>query len=241
MFTATQLLSVPGLREAVETALDGGAFYETVVRDECKPAWATCFPVPENRLPELVVPNGPEVDGWQIERGMTALAQANVVAGPRGTWQMVRRTNDFGRTRWHAYMHDGSGEVYTHRGASDVEPTYALVSEGMVSFEIYTARWQVTSERTAAANRLHGEALGLRAGMKLRNVIVAGVLYTTAVVKSFDATSGRVKFIGTRRGDKRRWDVGVLASGIDPASVTGGPPARSTLGAPANELQRALL
>jgi hypothetical protein len=241
MFTAEQLLSVPGLRVAVEAALDGGAFYETVVRDACKPAWETHLPAPENRLPELVVPNGPEVDGWQIEHGMTALAQANVIAGARGTWQTVRRTNDFGRTRWHAYMHDGSGEVYTHRGASGVEPTYAQVSEGMVSFEIYTARWQVTSERTAVANRLHGEALGLRAGMKLRNVTVAGVVYTSALVESFDATSGRVKFIGTRRGDKRRWDVGVLASGIDPASVAGGSPGRSTLRAPANELQGALL
>jgi len=196
----THLLAIPALRTAVATALSAGVFYQDDLKAACRPVWDGAYPAPENRLPDVVLPASEDFLTWRARRED---ASREVASGPRGTRRVITKRMASGETRFETLIADGTGKVH-ERGVGDVTPSFEQAVAGMITMEVYDLRESVDRDRHREAAVAHGQALGLRAGITLNNIVVSHVSYSTVVVHAYDPTTGTVTLYGTRRGARNR-------------------------------------
>lgn len=198
---SNHLLAIPALRAAVATALSAGVFYQDDLKAACQPVWDAAYPAPENRLPDVVLPANDDFLKWRARREE---ASREVASGPRGTWRVISKRLASGETRFETLIADGTGKVH-ERGVGDSTPSFNQAVAGMIAMEVYDLRESVDRDRQREAAVAHGQALGLRAGITLRNVTVSHVRYSTVVVQAYDPMTGTATLYGTRHGARNRF------------------------------------
>lgn len=204
-------LELAALRAAVERALDANVHYEDEFKAACRPTWETVHPVVEHRLPD-VVQN--ESSDYRFRREQGRAVKAQVAAGPRGTWAIVRTVRHDGTEWFNTLMHDGAGEVHARSDGWATEPTFAAVVDRMVGMEIYRARKAVEDERARAQAVARVASLGLSVGAILRDVKLSGQKYSSAVVEQITPATGAVGLALTKRGSNRRYRSTALATSL---------------------------
>lgn len=232
-FTPTQL-------NIIGAALNAGVFYQDAMRDHCRDAWMAECPAVDVRL------TGDDGSGYELlptdflpKRDRINEVRKAVGESPRGTWALLGNpwTHDDGRQmrRLEMYMSVGDGEAYSVQcnrfsDAAKSLPGYKEALEEMIDMDIYLAR-QAETERFARSMSQHFIKLrGLREGMVLREVELAGVKYSTATITSV-SPNGYLKLFLTKRGSKRRWEWTGLAQAIKGEQLQDPAPMRDLLAA----------
>jgi hypothetical protein len=131
---------------------------------------------------------------------------------PLGTWAVATYTRDDGHVEKASFMSNGAGGVFS--GFTSRANDFQALATRMVEMEIYDARREYERLKLHADANEHLESTGWRVGTKLKNVRVAGAgSFSTALITAVTA-NGHVDLLCTRRGSKKRWQVSVLAQGI---------------------------
>ncbi|MEY2161440.1 hypothetical protein [Rhodanobacter sp. FW106-PBR-LB-2-11] len=206
----SHLIAMPGLRAAVEAALDAGIRNTDAFEGACRPAWELTLPVREVRHPNLVVPGKEDWDGlWQACKAEKPKLQA----GGRGDWMVIEHRGPHGRV-FCALMHDGHGRVRNESNGWLKEATFNAMASRMISLEIWEIRRVVETERKTAAALAKLAEMRLEVGMKLRAVQFNCYTWSSGIVTSVDPETGDIGLALTRRGSARRSEFAVSAADL---------------------------
>jgi len=199
------LLSFAALRAAVGVTIDSGVHYQDEFEAACLAAWGETLPVTDNQLPELLLISG---EACVEKRAKQKAAIEQVATGPRGTWMVsITTCPETGKVWYVAMISHGNGEVSTRNDGWSAKPTFDKVAGRMVAYEIYLVRKHVEIERAQEAAVHRVEDLGLRKGMKLRNVQVSCNTYSSAMIEEIGAETGELTLLCTKRGSRNRFRV----------------------------------
>ena len=218
MQPSSHLIAIPGLRAAVEAALDAGIRNTDAFDACCRPAWVRALPVHEVRQSNLLVPGKEDWDGlWQACKA----EKSKLLAGGRGNWMVVEHRGPHGMV-FCALMHDGHGRVRNESNGWLKEATFDAMASRMISLEIWEIRRVVETERKTAAALAKLAGTNLAVGMKLRAIEFNGYTWSSGIVTSVDPATGHIVLALTRRGSARRSEFAV-----SPADLSFAEPART--------------